>query len=159
SGRLVDVRDGPVNVRQSYDGFRLVSRFSILRVDAFLVRPDLTNRGVFDDGWDATQAFWGLWATLTVPRLLGGAYYLGHDRQQAAYEQGMGHELRHTIGARVGVQAAPPLYLEVEGAYQLGRFLQGDISAWMVVFLAVVRVPRLALHPEVALGVGAASGD
>src|SRR4029077_18375938 len=134
SGRLIDVRDGPVNVRSSYDAVQIISRFSLLRVDAFLARPDLTRRGVFDDGWDATQAFWGVWATLTVSRVLVDAYYLGLDRQHAVYEKGMGHELRHTVGARVGVHAARWLYLEVEGAYQLGRFLQGDISAWMVVF-------------------------
>jgi hypothetical protein len=55
--------------------------------------------------------------------------------------------------------AGPLLYLEVEGAYQLGRFLQGDVSAWMAVFMGVLRLPRIVLHPEIALGVGAASGD
>ena len=55
--------------------------------------------------------------------------------------------------------AGPLLYFEVEGAYQLGRFLQGDISAWMLVFMSVLRLPQIALHPEIALGVGAASGD
>ncbi len=159
SGRLIDVRDGPVNVRFSYDGFRIISRFSVMRVDAFLVRPDLTKPGVFDDGRDATQSFWGVWATLNVPRILVDAYYLGLDRQHAVYEKGMGHELRHTVGARVGVYAGRLLYLEVEGAYQLGRFLQGDISAWMVVFMGVLRLPQIVLHPEIALGVGAASGD
>jgi Alginate export len=92
SGRLIDVRDGPVNVRFSYDGFRIISRFSVMRVDAFLVRPDLTRPGVFDDGWDTTQGLWGIWATLNVPRVLVDAYYLGLDRQHAVYEKGMGHD-------------------------------------------------------------------
>ena len=158
SGRLIDVRDGPVNVRLSYDAVRVISRFSVMRVDAFVARPDLTNRGLFDDGWDATQTFWGAWSTLDVARVLVDAYYLGLDRQHAVYEKGMGHELRHTIGGRIGVHAGRLLYLEVEGAYQLGRFLQGDISAWMVVFMGVLRLP-LMLQPELTLGVGAASGD
>jgi hypothetical protein len=41
----------------------------------------------------------------------------------------------------------------------LGRFLQGDISAWMIVFMSVFRLPQIVLSPEIAVGVGAASGD
>jgi hypothetical protein len=160
SGRLIDVRDGPINVRSSYDGVRLLSRFSAMRVDAFLTRPDLTKPGVFDDGWDTTQRLWGTWATLNVPRLLVDAYYLGLDRRHAVFEKGSGHELRHTVGARVGAYVAERLlYLEVEGAYQFGRFLQGDISAWMLVLMGVLRPQDVALKPEIALGIGAASGD
>ena len=160
SGRLIDVRDGPINVRSSYDGFRVSSRFSPVSVDAFLVRPDQTNPGAFDDGWDTTQVFWGSWATLNVPGLLVDAYYLGLDRQHAVFEKGAGHEQRHTVGGRVGGSIGDRLvYLEGEGVYQFGSFIQGDISAWMFTFLGVVRPPGIPLDPELTVGVGAASGD
>jgi hypothetical protein len=160
SGRLVDVRDGPVNVRSSYDGVRILSRFSAVRADAFLTRPDLTVPGVFDDGWDPTQVFWGAWATVEEPAVLVDAYYLGLDRQHAVFEKGAGHELRHTVGARVVTRLADRrVSLEGEGVYQFGSFLQGVISAWMFTAMGVFRPTGVVLDPEIALGVGAASGD
>ena len=131
-----------------------------MSVDAFLTRPDLTRPGVFDDGWDTTQRFWGAWATVTAPAVLVDAYYLGLDRLHGSFERGSGHEERHTVGARVVVLAMDRrASLEAEGAYQLGRFQGDSISAWMCVLMGVLRSPRVALRPELALGVGAASGD
>ncbi len=48
SGRLIDVREGP-NVRLSFDGFKVVSKVGVWRVDGFAVRPDLDNPGFFDN--------------------------------------------------------------------------------------------------------------
>ena len=39
SGRLVSVRQGP-NVRQSFDGFKVMSKIGSWHVDGFAVRPD-----------------------------------------------------------------------------------------------------------------------
>jgi len=159
SGRLIDVREGP-NVRFGLDGVRLRSHVGPLRLDAFVVRPDLTKRGVFDDGWDTSQLFWGAWATVDIPRLLVDAYYLGLDRAHAVYEQGMGHELRHTVGARLVLRIAGSLLrLEAEGAYQFGRFLDGDISAWTAATSAVVTLERVRLRPQITAGAGVTSGD
>jgi alginate export protein len=159
SGRLIDVREGP-NVRVGYDGFRVIARPPLSRLDAFLVRPVLTKPGVFDDGPDRTQVFWGFWGTFHVPQLLVDAYYLGLDRDHGVYEQGMGHELRHTIGGRVLAPVAKARFvLELESAYQFGTFISAPISAWTVAGSAVIHGTGLPLSPQLTLGAGATSGD
>jgi hypothetical protein len=159
SGRLIDVREGP-NVRFGYDGLRVIARPPLLRLDAWLVRPDLTNPGLFDDGWDPTQTFWGFWGTLDRPRLLIDAYYLGLNRDHGVYEQGTGHELRHTVGGRLLARLSDAsVLLEVESAYQFGRFLDAGISAWTVAFSSVFRGTQLPLTPQLTVGGGATSGD
>ena len=50
-------------MRFAYDGFRIRSHPGPLSLDAFAVRPDLTNPGAFDDGWNTHEAFWGAWGT------------------------------------------------------------------------------------------------
>src|SRR5450631_260144 len=49
SQRIISVREGP-NVRQSFDGFRLMYRVGDIRIDGFATRLAQTNRQVFDDG-------------------------------------------------------------------------------------------------------------
>jgi hypothetical protein len=159
SGRFIDVREGP-NVRVGYDGVRVIARPPLLRLDAFLLRPALTKPGVFDDGPDRTQLFWGFWGTFQVPRLLIDAYYLGLDRNHAVYEQGIGHELRHTVGGRVLAPLVNAhLVLEFESAYQFGTFINAPISAWTVAGHAVINSSELPLSPKLTLGTGVTSGD
>ncbi len=61
SARLISVREGP-NVRQSFDGARILTRLHDWRVDVFAVRPAQTNRGYFDDSPDPKRALWGVYA-------------------------------------------------------------------------------------------------
>jgi alginate export protein len=56
SGRLVSVREGP-NVRQSFDGARLKTRYGAWRIDLWAVRPDLDKFGFFDNVSDHSTAF------------------------------------------------------------------------------------------------------
>jgi len=159
SGRLIDVREGP-NVRFGFDGVRVIARPSPFRLDGFLVRPVITNPGVFDDRTDKTQLFWGFWGTFDVPWLLVDGYYLGLNRDHGVYEQGMGHELRHTVGGRVLAPLAKSrIVLELESAYQFGTFIDAAISAWTVAGSAVVHISELPLSPQLTLGTGATSGD
>lgn len=159
SGRLIDVREGP-NVRVGYDGLRVIARPPLFRLDAFLVRPVLTTPGVFDDGSDHTQVFWGFWGTFHIPQLLIDGYYLGLDRDHGVYEQGMGHELRHTVGGRIlAPVASSRVVLEFESAYQFGTFIDAPISAWTLAGSVVVRGTGLPLSPQLTLGAGATSGD
>jgi Alginate export len=159
SGRLIDVREGP-NVRVGYDGFRVIARPPLVRLDAFVVRPVLTTPGVFDDGTDNTQTFWGFWGTFQVPRLLVDAYYLGLARDHGVYEQGTGHELRHTVGGRVLAPVAKArVTLELESAYQFGTFINAPIAAWTVAGSVVIHGSGLPLSPQLTLGAGATSGD
>jgi hypothetical protein len=157
SGRLIDVREGP-NVRFGYDGFRIVSRPGPLRVDAFALRPDLTNPGVFDDGWDPHQAFWGTWSTLHLAPLVVDAYYLGLERDGFKYQKVVGKEWRHTVGGRVRGEFRA-VDVEVEAAYQLGSIGSTSISAWTLASSAVLRGGALLLRPVLTLGFGATSGD
>jgi len=57
SSRLVSFREGP-NVRQSFDGLRMILNAGAWRVDGFFTRPVETDPGYFDDGSDRTRAFW-----------------------------------------------------------------------------------------------------
>lgn len=58
SQRIISVREGP-NVRQSFDGFRLMYRTGDVRIDGFATKPALTNQHAFDDGPDNNKAIWG----------------------------------------------------------------------------------------------------
>ena len=103
SQRLVAVREGP-NVRQSFDGGRLILTSGATRVDVLLTVPVETNPGIFNDASDHTRLFWGIYAVGPLPLLPQGhsdLYYLGLDRKQARFDQGGGHELRHSVGTRL----------------------------------------------------------
>jgi hypothetical protein len=56
---------------------------------------------------------------------------LGWDLKQAAFNQGTGHEKRHTLGARVWGERGPWAY-DAEAMYQFGSFGVGTINAWRV---------------------------
>src|SRR5262249_17846351 len=103
SQRLVAVRAAP-NVRQSFDGVSVIVAPGNWRLEAFLTKPAKTEEGVFDDAPDHTRTFWGAYATGPL-RLFEHAgidvYYMGLDRKQARYEQGIASELRETVGARL----------------------------------------------------------
>jgi hypothetical protein len=89
SARLVDVREGP-NIRLSFDGGRLIYQSPDLRLDAFVTKPVIPERGYFDDSTDPRQSFWGLYGVMPVPAVPGlnvDFYYLGLDRQNAVFAQ------------------------------------------------------------------------
>jgi Alginate export len=159
SGRLVDVREGP-NVRFGFDGVRVIARPGPVRIEAFAVRPDQTNPGALDDGWDPTQVFWGSYNSLVLDGLTVDAYYLGLERDKGVYERAVGHERRHTLGARARIAVADDaLEAEAESAYQFGTFLDSPISAWTVAGEIVGKGRNLPLAPTFAGGIGLTSGD
>jgi hypothetical protein len=183
SARLVSFREAP-NVRRAFDGGRAFwNGKKGTRLDAFLVRPVTPQLGVFDDTTDQTQVFWGVYATSPVPPvpvLSLDLYYLGLDRQDAAFAQGRAHERRHTVGARLfgnrnafdwDVEAfdfdshgSPEVQSrfdwDVEGAFQFGSFGTADVRAWMIssnlgyTFTELSRSPRLGLKADAASGDG-----
>ncbi|HTB76047.1 MAG TPA: alginate export family protein [Polyangiaceae bacterium] len=157
SGRLIDVREGP-NVRFGYDGVRLISRPLPFRIDAFAVRPQVTQKNPFGDGPNLHEGFWGVYATYDVPHFVTDLYYLGLEREGAKYQKVAGTEWRQTIGARArGRFGAADL--EVEGAYQFGSIASLPIAAWTVAAEGVMRGSNLPLRPVATLGLGATSGD
>jgi len=103
SSRLISAREAP-NVRLSFDGVKAILKFGDWRVDAFAVKPVRTKTDVLDDDPDPNQKFWGLYAVTPVSWLPGGnvdLYYLGLDRDNAHFDQGSAHEIRHSVGMRV----------------------------------------------------------
>ncbi len=157
--RLVSIREGP-NVRLAFDGVRLMQRVHKWQIDAFALSPVRVRPGVFDDGAEPGEWFWGVYATGPVlSRELGlDAYYLGLLRPNAAFEQGTSRELRHSFGARIWGEAAQFDY-NLELVYQLGSFGAGRINAWMVALDLGYTLEGLPTEPRVGAQVNATSGD
>lgn len=134
SSRLIAVREGP-NVRQAFDGARLVWTPRAWRVEAFWTRPVETDAGVFDDAPMAERGLWGVYAVRTLAGGHAGldVYYLGARRRNARFEQGRARERRHSLGTRWWRLPAPgTLDYNVEAVWQGGRFGTGRIRAWTV---------------------------
>jgi hypothetical protein len=98
SGRLISIREGP-NVRQSFDGFRIMSDEGAWHIDGFAVRPDFDTLGTSTNnpkpasGVYTARALFGaafLWISITLASL-----------EDATYNRGTADELRHTLGARL----------------------------------------------------------
>src|SRR5581483_3114576 len=160
SQRLVSIREGP-NVRQSFDGGRLILWTAPWRVDAFVTLPVETNPGVFNDATDHTRLFWGVYAMRPFTLLPYGnidLYYLGLDRKQARFDQGSGHELRHSIGTRLWGRPQPWDY-NFEFVYQRGDFGNGPIQAWTAASDTGYTLSKLHFHPRIGLKADIASGD
>jgi hypothetical protein len=179
SARLVSFREAP-NVRRAFDGGRAFWKTKNgKRLDAFFVRPVTPQLGVFDDSADRSQTFWGFYATSPVPRISGQSlelYYLGLDRQDAPFAQGLAHEHRHTVGARLfGKKNAfdwdeedfdfepsdvqSKFDWDVEAAFQFGAFGTADTRAWMISSNWGYTFSELSGSPRLGLKADAASGD
>lgn len=164
SGRLVSVREGP-NVRQGFDGVRLISNIEKWRVDAFAVKPVNTPFGVFDDAVNSQTTFWGVYAVRpfnVLPKLLTKSnidvYYFGIDRKNVRFDQGAGREIRHTIGARFWNKAQSFDY-DVEFAGQFGRFGAGQIRAAFVSTNLGYTFKNTRFQPRIGFAGGINSGD
>jgi hypothetical protein len=161
SSRLVSIRES-TNVRRAFDGFRVSWAPGENRsVTAFLLRPVLPERGVFDDRSSSGQQFWGLYATWPAPGREGAGfdfYYLGLDRADAVFAQGEARELRHTVGLRAFGERAGWDW-NIEAAWQWGSFGDSRIRAWTASVDAGFEFFALPLSPRVGLKVDAISGD
>jgi alginate export protein len=160
SSRLVSFREGP-NVRQSFDGVRLGWRGGEWQIDGLATKPVETKRGFFDDAWDHTRSFWGVYAVgpfRALPKGRVDLYYLGLDRKKARFDQGIGRELRHSIGARIWGQTESWDY-NTELVYQWGSFGQGSIRAWTTASDTGYRIESIKFRPRFGLKADIASGD
>jgi hypothetical protein len=162
SGRLIDVREGP-NVRLSFDGFKVKAGVGSWQIDGFAVRPDLDKPGFFDNAPNHATEFWGVYGvrTLTKSATLD-AYYLGLDRKTAAFERGVGHEVRHSIGARLSrpvAQTNPDWDFDYEALWQFGSFGSANIRAWTAASETGYRLPTIPLKPRFSVKADISSGD
>jgi hypothetical protein len=160
SYRLVTARD-PTNVRLNFDGARLLARFGRASVDVFLTRPVEQKRGIFNDGENDNQSFWGVYSTLplsTDQSLAVDVYYLGLERNEAQYGPRRATETRHSIGSRLWGRHAGWDY-DVEGVAQFGTFDSQDIRAWTLASSIGYTWADASLKPRVGLKANIASGD
>ena len=160
SGRMIDLREGP-NVPLSFDGFRLSWKSPGWQVDGFATRPVQNKPGFFDDPPQHDFAFWGLYATHPLgqtQRKTLDFYYLGSDLKHAVFNQGAGHEKRHTLGARIWGERGPWAY-DAETMYQFGSFGVGTINAWRVAADNWYSFSSVRWRPRIGLATDFASGD
>ena len=162
SGRLVSVREGP-NVRQSFDGFKVRSRFNSWSMDGWAVRPDLDKPKFFDNAPNHATEFWGIYASHPINEAVSvDAYYLGLDRKSATFNRGSGREVRHNLGVRLW---NPPKTtsrgwdFDDEAVWQFGSFANGGIHAWTVASDTGYSLPDAPLKPRFSLKADISSGD
>ena len=162
SGRLIDVREGP-NVRLSFDGFKVKAGLGSWQIDGFAVRPDLDKPGFFDNVPNHAIGFWGVYGVRPLTKTITmDAYYLGLDRKTATFNRGVGHEVRHTLGARLSrpiAESKPSWDFDYEALWQFGTFGSANIRAWTVASETGYRLPNVPLKPRFSAKADISSGD
>jgi len=132
TGRLVSAAEG-LNVRRSFDGFRVIGRHGDWTWNAGIYHLVKTETGVFDDASDRNLTHWGLGA-IGRHTLWAGAgfslYYFGVERRDAIFAEGMARSLRHTVGSRSWRAAVGPWDFNHEAVVQWGSFSGRRIWAW-----------------------------
>ena len=167
--RLLAVREGP-NVRQSFDGARLILNSSRGRVDVFGLRLDTDETGYFDNSprW-SHETVWGLYSTFplttkstaaTLNNISLDLFYIGFQQAGAQYNQGVGYELRQSIGGRLWrAHHINGLDFNVLGVYQFGSFAGKSISAFTAAVDAGYKLFSLPWAPRVAGSLQVSSGS
>jgi hypothetical protein len=162
SGRLIDVREGP-NVRLSFDGVKVKSGIGPWQIDGFALRPDQDKPDVFDNSPDHRVGFWGVYGLRPLTNNVTlDTYYLGLDRKAAEFNRGIGHERRHSVGARVSrpvAQTKPGWDFDYEALWQFGSFGSANIRAWTAASETGYRLPTLPLKPRFSAKADISSGD
>lgn len=160
SSRLVAVRESP-NVRQAFDGVRLIAKTGPWRLDVLGTRPAQTNPGIFDDHPDDKRTLWGLYGTRRLPSLgdVGAdLYYFRYSNASARFDQGAALEVRHSVGTRLWGRRGSGDY-NFEFIYQGGRFGAGLIQAWTAASDTGYTAKSLPSSPRFGLRADVTSGD
>ena len=159
SSRLISASPG-LNVKRSFDGVSFDYRTPSWRFSAAGAGLVALQSGAFDDRSDFDQLFWGFSAARQKAgfgRELG-VYYLGVDRSQSLYAQGIGPELRHTIGLKWSGGDAR-IDLNYDAVFQTGRFSGAPIRAWAFATETGFRPWTVAWQPRLSVRADVASGD
>lgn len=166
SYRLVTSRE-PTNSRLNFDGLRVTHRNGAFTLEGVLLRPVQLRPDAFDDNQDDSTSLWGLYAILPLDDARSinlDLYYLGFQRDQARFAQGLGDELRHSIGTRLWGRAQGWDH-DTEAIFQFGDFSPSatarssqDILAWTIASNTGYTF-KSAGTPRVGLKLNYASGD
>lgn len=158
--RLVSPLDW-ANARRTFEGFRGILEAGGWRIDGFITRLVPVQKFEFNDG-DSGQDLYGIYATR---RIAGKAldwdlYWLGLDRQTAAFGGITGEENRHTFGSRLGGPiGASGFDFDLEAALQVGDHAGRDIFAFMATAEAGYTFAGAPWSPRIDAGIDFASGD
>jgi len=131
SRRFFNYRERP-NLRLSHDGAMLVWERESVKLTGFAARPVRINHQFFDNSSTNAHSFWGMYSVIALPIKVPShidLYYIGLNRENARFDQGIAHEVRQTIGTRLWGKAGSWDY-NVELLYQFGSFGTGQIHAW-----------------------------
>ncbi len=160
STRLISASPG-LNVKRSFDGVTSQFRASTWGMAAAVAELVDVSDGAFDDHPQREQLFWGLAASRKSPRLERGdlgVYYLGIDRRESRYAQGVGEELRHTVGVQWN-GSGRRFDLNWDAIVQWGEFADAPIKAWAFATETGFRFPARRWTPRLSLRTDMASGD
>lgn len=160
STRLISASPG-LNVKRSFDGAGLAYRAPSWTVVGAVAELVPIAAGAFDDWPGSGQLFWGVAAGRRSPFMRRGelgVYYLGIDRDGAQYTQGVGPEVRHTVGVKWS-GAGARLDLNYDGIFQWGTFIDGPVRAWAFATETGYRIVSSGWKPRVSVRADVASGD
>jgi hypothetical protein len=136
TGRLLDDNEG-VNVRSTFDGFRVGYDKPKGRIDLLAVKPVKVNPGAWDDIPNPGITLWGLYASNLrwSSRFMSDVYFLDYDAKSATYGNQSAREQRRMIAGRYfnRLPGEPPragFDYNAETGFQWGSFGDRSIRAW-----------------------------
>jgi len=150
------------NTLRTWDGASLHLAGDSGFVDAFWTLYAPVRKYHFNKP-DEDRQFFGVYASGTPgpPGLVVDLYALGLAQDGDFNRNGTtGNDDRYTLGTRIETPlGAPAFTLEFEGAYQLGRVGNADVSAFMLALELAAQAADAWAAPRLALGLDYASGD
>jgi len=150
--RLVSPLD-LANNRRTFEGVIAILQTPHWRTQGFWTQVVRQRKYEFDHAVNQAR-FFGIYAQ--NPQAGLDLYWLGFDRDNAAFNGTTGNEHRHTIGGRLFGQIGETGFdFDIEGAYQFGTIGSNDIDA----YFATAQVSTIIQGARVFVGAGYASGD
>jgi len=163
AGRLISSGEG-LNVKRSLDGIRLIWKTGKWTTNAQVDKLTSVKRGIFNDTPEPSLTLWGIGTTRARPKAHGGEsfFYIGLDRKQGVFDQGVGRETRHTFGFRSFGQFQAFDY-NFDAYLQLGNFRsvggKNSIRAWAFSSDSGYTISHSSLKPRIGLRADITSGD
>ncbi len=158
--QILQIREG-LNARLVFDALRLNYQKNQWQVDAFYSNPVQVSEDTLDNEvFNNDLNFWGVNLALFSADRTGriDAFYFGYDRETARFAQGVGEELRHSIGARYTLNKNG-WSLDYEATYQFGDFIDGSINAWGAALFTGYQFENTWGKPKLTGEISYTSGD
>lgn len=158
SGRLIDVREG-TNLRLFFDGVKLAYESPRLNIDTFVLANAQVNTGAFDNELIRSGSLWGFYGTYSFKQAGDlDVYYLGINRDDVMFDEGVADESRHSVGTRLSRNEGGFVY-NFELIYQFGTFGVDKISAYGISSEIGYQFNHLKGSPTIKLKSDYISGD